>query len=237
MDLFELGRVLHGTAGSLALMTFWMAAATRKGGDRHRAVGRIYLLSMITVMTLSTLMVAGRAIAGDIGTAIFLAFLISLVGTASWLMWFSIRYRGDARRLHGRLYRTLASWLLAAGAALFLLGVSRRAPLTMFLSLLGLGFGANMWRLALDPVRDKAWWLRQHMNGAMLNFIATHDSFLALGIGSVVPGLRQSVPRMLVAVGVTAVGLILRNSYGPKAARTYNPADAGALRREHPAFH
>jgi hypothetical protein len=223
MELFELGRVLHGTAGSVALVTFWIAAFARKGGDRHRSAGRIYLLAMIAVMTLSTLMVAGRAVQGDAGTAIFLAFLISLVGTSSWLMWFSIRYRGDATRLHGSLYRTLASWLIAAGAALFFLGVSRRAALTMFLSLLGLGFGVNMWRLALEPVRDRGWWLRQHMNGAMLNFIATHDSFLALGIGSVVPGIRQSVPRMLVAVSVTLAGVALRAWYAPRQARAAAP--------------
>ena len=42
------------------------------------------------------------------------------------------------------------------------------------------------------------------MNGAMLNFIATHDSFIALGIGSVVPELRQPVARMLIAAGVIA---------------------------------
>jgi len=48
------------------------------------------------------------------------------------------------------------------------------------------------------------------MNGAMLNGIATHDSFLALGVGTVVPELRQPLPRMLVAVGVTATAVFLR---------------------------
>jgi hypothetical protein len=48
------------------------------------------------------------------------------------------------------------------------------------------------------------------MNGAMLNFIATHDSFLALGVGSVVPAVRQPVPRMMVAVSLTAIGVLLR---------------------------
>jgi hypothetical protein len=48
------------------------------------------------------------------------------------------------------------------------------------------------------------------MNGAMLNFIATHDSFIALGIGSVVPELRHPVPRMLIAAGVIGIGVTLR---------------------------
>ena len=80
----------------------------------------------------------------------------------------------------------------------------------MLLSCLGLAFGVNMWRLALARVRDGRWWMMQHRNGAMLNFIATHDSFLALGMGSVVPELRQPVPRMLIAATVIACGVALR---------------------------
>jgi hypothetical protein len=210
MDLFDLGRLLHSALGVVALVAFWRAATAPKGGEVHRRVGKVYLASLVGVMILSGLMVAGKALQGDPGLAIFLAFLVSLVGTASWLMWFSIRRRREPERFLGGTYRVLATWLMVAGVALFGLGIARGRPLVMFLSLLGVGFGANMWRLALDPVRDPRWWLRHHMNGAMLNFIATHDSFFALGVGTVVPELRQPVPRMLVAAGVTAAGLLLR---------------------------
>ena len=195
MALFELGRLLHSAAGTIALGAFWTAALASKGGRTHQKAGKIYLLALIGVMTLSTLMVAGKALEGDLGIAIFLAFLISMVGTASWLMWFSFRYRRDRERLLGPIYRGLASWLIVSGLALFCLGVARGAALMMLLSLLGAGFGANMWRLALAPERDGRWWLAHHLNGAMLNFIATHDSFIALGLGSVVPEIRHSVPR------------------------------------------
>jgi hypothetical protein len=210
MDLFELGRTLHSMAGIVTLVSFWAAALAGKGGPAHRRAGRVYLLSLLVVMALSTLMVAGKVAKGDVASGIFLAFLISLVGTASWLMWFSVRWRRRPERLLGGTYRGLASWLMAAGLALFGLGAARRHPLTMFLSLLGLGFGANMWRLARAAARDGRWWLAHHMNGAMLNFIATHDSFLALGLGSVLPELRQPLPRMMVAVGATVLGVGLR---------------------------
>ena len=210
MELFELGRVLHSAAGTITLFSFWTAALAAKGGLVHRRAGKVYLLSLLCVLTLSTLMVAGRALQGDPGGAVFLAFLISLVGSASWIMWFSVRYRRDPERLVGSVYRGLASWLVVAGIAMFALGVTRHAPLMMFLSLVGAGFGANMWRLALTPGRDSRWWLAQHMNGAALNFLATHDSFIALGLGSVIPEIRTSVPRMLVAVGLAALALLLR---------------------------
>ena len=216
MDLFELGRSLHSGAGVVALVSFWTAALSAKGGDVHRRAGRVYLAALVGVMGLSTLMVAGKAAAGDAGRAIFLSFLISMVGTASWLTWFSIRRR-EPRTLAGTTYRVLATWLILAGLGLFPLGVARRAPLTMFLSLLGAGFGANMWRLALGRPGGR-WWLSQHMNGAMLNFIATHDSFLALGVGSVVPELRQGVPRMCIAVGLTAAAIVARVVLGRRHA-------------------
>ncbi len=210
MELFDLGRLLHGAAGTIALGSFWTAALASKGGGTHQKAGKVYLLSLVGVMALSTLMVAAKALEGDIGSAIFFVFLISMVGTASWLMWFSIRYRREQERLLGHVYRGLASWLMISGLALFCLGVARGAALMMLLSLLGVGFGTNMWRLALAPERDGRWWLAHHMNGAMLNFIATHDSFIALGLGSIVPELRHSVPRMLVAAGVIVIGVTLR---------------------------
>jgi hypothetical protein len=214
LALFEWGRLLHSLVGIVALASFWVAALAAKGGERHRRAGKVYLVALLGVMALSTLMVAGRFRIGDPGEAIFLAFLISMVGTASWLMWFSIRRKREPERLVGATYRGLASWLMAAGLALFGLGVARRQPMMMLLPLLGLGFGANMWRLALAPVRDGRWWLAHHLNGAMLNFIATHDSFLALGVGTVVPELRQPVPRMLVALTIIVVGILLRVRLG-----------------------
>jgi hypothetical protein len=210
MEVFELGVALHGAVGVVALGSFWAAALARKGGEVHRRAGKVYLVSMLGVMAFATLLVVGKVLQGDPAFAIFFAFLISLVGTASWLTWFSIRRRREPRRLTGGIYRALATWLIAAGAALFGLGVARGRPLTMFLSLLGLGFGVNMWRLALAPAQDARWWLAHHMNGAMLNFIATHDSFLTVGLGTVLPEIRQPLPRMLVAVSVTAIAILVR---------------------------
>jgi hypothetical protein len=185
----------------------------------HMTAGKVYLLALLGVMTMSTLMVAGRALEGEVGSAIFFVFLISMVGTASWLMWFSFEFRRDADRLLGRAYRALGSWLVLSGSALFCLGVSRGDWLMMLLSLLGVAFGANMWRLVLRPERDGRWWVAHHTNGAMLNFIATHDSFMALGIGSVIPELREPLPRMLIAAGVIAIGVSLRVRFGRARAK------------------
>ncbi len=169
MELFELGRFLHSAVGTIALGSFWTAALATKGGRTHRTAGKVYLLALIGVMTLSAdgcrqgagrrprhgdcpglphldgrhrllvdvvldsiparpgtaagaglprpgvvadgppgrsicsrssalmtlsaLMVAGKALEGDPGTAIVLVFLISMVGTASG----DVEFHRDAR--------------------------------------------------------------------------------------------------------------------------------------------
>ena len=210
MELFSLGVLLHSSVGTVALASFWTAALARKGSQVHRTAGKIFLISLIGVMTFATLLVAARVQSGNLGGALLYLFLISLVATACWLTWFSVRRQRDPERLTGATYRALASWLVIMGVVVFSIGVASGQPLTMFLALLGLGFGANMWRLAFARERGPQWWRAHHMNGAMMNFIACHDSFLTIGLASVLPEIRQPYPRMTVAVTVTAVAIVLR---------------------------
>jgi hypothetical protein len=217
MHLFELGRLLHGSVGIIALISFWVAAFAVKGSLLHRKAGGVYLPSMLSIMALSILMVAGKAFQeGSPGMAIYILFLISMVGTACWLMWFAVRNKRDRRRLLGPTYRTLATLLIVFGTAVLLITIAINRPVGIFLSLLGIAFGANMWRLVFVKQTDGRWWLQHHMNGVMLNFIATHDSFIALGIGSLVPELRLSVPRMLIAATITVIAISLRIWYGKR---------------------
>jgi len=233
LDVYSVGRWLHSLAGIVALVAFWRAANASKGSDAHMRHGRTYLFALLLVMLLSMLMVGAKVMDGDIGSAIFFVFLISMVGTASFLTLAPIRWRKQPERITGLVYRCLASWLILAGSGLFVIGVARRVGLIMFLSLLGVAFGSNMWRLARRPrvAENDFAWLEHHLNGVMLNFIATHDSFLAIGLGSYVPNLRESVQRMIVAVIVTAMGLFLRYKAGkmylaPRVAQEQSAADA-----------
>lgn len=229
MDLFELGRLLHGSVGIVALISFWVAGLAAKGSRLHRRAGRIYLPAMLAIMALSLLMVAGQAFQQrSAAMAVYILFLISMVGSACWLTWFSIRDKQQPQRLVGRTYRGLATLLIVFGAAVLLVTINLARPIGIFLSLLGMAFGINMWRLALRPPTGRSWYLQHHLNGVMLNFIATHDSFIALGIGSLVPELRHSVPRMMIAVTITAVAIVLRIKYG-RPARMIRGAERAAI--------
>ena len=119
MDLFEFGRFLHSMAGTVALIAFWIAA----WGEREAiCIGGAGKFTWRRSSGHDALVADGRgnAVQGDPGAAVFLGFLISLVGTASWLMWFSIRYKQDEVRFHGLIYRALArgSWSPAPDCSL-----------------------------------------------------------------------------------------------------------------------
>jgi hypothetical protein len=219
MTLYALGRTLHVAVGVVTLITFWTAALARKGSPRHRRAGRIYLLSLVGILATASLMLAARLRAGDYAIASFLTFITTFLGTSAWLAWSSIRKRRDVVLLTGPVYRLLASLNIAAGLLMIGLFVMVRVPLVLILSTVGLGLGSSMWRLVLRGPRDENWWLEQHMNAAVVNFGATHDTFLAVAVGSIFPVLRAPFPRAMVAVIVLSTAMALRIALGRRYLR------------------
>jgi hypothetical protein len=237
MDLYSFGRTLHVSVGVVTLATFWIAALAKKGSTLHRRAGAIYLISLIAILATSSMMLVARLRVGDASTAAFISILIVFIGTSAWLAWSSIRYKRSLALLTGRVFKLLASLNLVAGVLMVGLFFVARFPLILILSSVGFVLGTTMWRLALRGPRDRRWWLEQHMNAAAVNFAATHDSFLSLAVGSVVPVLREPWPRALIAVSVLSLALVLRIWLGRLYLRFHRSAgstssQSGALTEE-----
>jgi hypothetical protein len=210
MDLYSLGRTLHISVGVITLATFWMAALAKKGGVLHRRAGAIYLMSLIGILATAGAMLVARLSVGDRSTAAFIAILTVFLGTSTWLAWSSIRHKESLPMLTGRVYKLLASLNLVAGVLMVGLFFVARSPVILMLSSVGFVQGTTMWRLVLRGPRNRRWWLEQHMNAAAINFAATHDSFLSLAVGSVIPVLREPWPRAFIEVSVLSLALALR---------------------------
>jgi hypothetical protein len=168
------------------------------------------LLSLIAILVTAGLMLLGRLSQSDASMAVWLGILILFIGTSAWLAWASIRHKQNVALLTGSVYKLLASMNLGAGVLLVGLFFLARFPLILILSSVGFAMGTAMWRLALRGPRDRRWWLEHHMNAAAINFAATHDSFVSLAVGSVIPVLREPWPRALIAATVLSVALVLR---------------------------
>jgi hypothetical protein len=224
MDLYSFGRTLQISVGVVTLATFWMAALAKKGGVLHRRAGAIYLISLVAILATASLMFVARLRVGDTSPAAFIGILTVFLGTSAWLAWSSIRHKRNVALLTGRVYKLLASLNLVAGVLMVGLFFVARFPLILILSSVGFVLGTTMWRLALRGPRDRRWWLEQHMNAAAVNFAATHDSFLSLAVGSVIPVLREPWPRALIAVSVLSLALVLRIWMGRLYLRSHRSA-------------
>ena len=216
MPDFKAILLVHTLCGIPALITFWIAALARKGSRLHRRAGRIYLASMIGILLTTLPIILIRAREGRVVNVIFLGYLCLVVATGVSLAWRSIREKRSLSRFAGRSLRILAAVFFLYGLVILALSLAAgSAARTVFMagaSLIGIVSGFDMWRLLRSP--DERWWLAQHMNGAALNFAATHASFLGLGLKSAIPALGGPWMHTTTQLAVIALALVLRLALG-----------------------
>lgn len=184
--------LLHVTAGTLALATFWLAAVLRKGSANHRLVGRVHLLAMATVILSGVPLAIQRVLTGHPVTALFLGYLLLLVSTTVWLAWRAIRDRDDPRRYLGRTYHVLAVANPISGLAVLGTGLHAGQPLLIGFAFVGLVTGFDMWRRRRTIPTRPRWWMEEHYGAMVGNGAATHVAFLAIGLPRLFPGLGGS---------------------------------------------
>jgi hypothetical protein len=223
MELYKIGRYLHLAVGVATLVTFWVAAFARKGGIVHRRAGASYLVCLIGILASSGVMLAGRLSVGDSSTAASIVILMVFLGTTIWLAWTSVRPKQSFEMLTGPTYRVLASLNLVAALFMVVVFAATRAPVLLVLSSVGFTTGFVMWRLVLRGPRNPSWRIEQHMNAAAVNFSATHDSFLALAVGSVIPALRAPWPRAIICGAILSLALLLRIGLGRRYRQAAGP--------------
>lgn len=187
MTVYKFFTLVHVAFGTVALATFWITAALRKGTRVHRRTGGAYLLAMTGVL-LTTPMLAGAAfLAGNTVAGAFLAYLTLITATAVWLAWRAIRDRAALARYFGPVHRGLAIANLAAGVAMAALGAAERAVILIGMALIGIVAGTQMLRLARRPPTDRHWWLERHWSAILGCGIATHIAFLNIGLQRLLP--------------------------------------------------
>jgi hypothetical protein len=213
----------HIAAGTVALVTFWLAAALRKGSERHIAVGRWFLSSMLAVMlTAAILSIAAFATDKPV-TGTFLAYLVVITATACWNAWRAIRDKSDWSRFAGRVYRALAWTNLAAGLSVLVLGLRYSLPLFIGLSVVGLLVGATMLQFARRSPVDKRWWLAQHFSGIVGAGVATHVAFLGIGLTRALPAEYAGVSQTMMWVAPFAASIAARVWFRKKYATRPKP--------------
>ena len=219
MRTYEIVRAVHIVFGTAALASFWAGALARKGSALHRASGRVFLSSMALVLVFSVPMTAiiWRSQGPVIGT--FLAYLIVITGTGTWLAWRAVQDKRDFRRYAGPVFRALAVLNVGAGLAVLAFGLRKGLPLFAGFSLVGILGGASMLRFAARGPSDPRWWLGEHLGAMLGNGVATHIAFLAIGLPRLVPQLATPTWNYVAWFGPLALSLLaqvyLRRKYLP----------------------
>lgn len=213
MATYKYYLMLHIAAGTLALVSFWLAAALRKGSPRHRLVGQAYLFAMVVVIVSGMPLVIQRVIDGQPVMAAFLAYLLVITATGVWKGWRSIRDKHDVVRYTGPVYVGFAVLCLGSGLGILALGLRVGAPLLVGFSLIGGLFGVGMLRKRRHRERLGArprWWLVEHYSAMLGNGIATHVAFLSLGLPRLLPSIDGTMLHYMGWFGPVLVALVAK---------------------------
>jgi hypothetical protein len=213
MSLHLLLRHTHLAFGVVALLTFWLAALTRKGRPVHRGAGQAYLLAMAALLVPAVPLAVRIGITHSRVGGVFLGYLEIVVLTSVWLGRRAVRDKRDWARYTGRAYHALAWLNLASGAIVLALGLlvanQMRGILVAF-SLVGLLGGLGMLRFARAAPREPDWWLKEHVGAMLGNGVGTHIAFLSLGLPKLLPMLAGPMLQNIAWLGPLGVAVLAR---------------------------
>ena len=222
---------IHGALGTLALATFWLAGAAKKGSPVHRASGKVYLLAMAGLLV-PAIPLTLRVLAGpQWAFGVFLSFLLILVSTTIWVSWRAIRDKRDFAAYTGRVYRVLAWLNVIGGAGMLVFGAMRGQPVFIAFAFVGLLSGRGMLRVAKKGPQHPRWWMEEHLNAMIGNGVATHIAFLLIGLPRLIPALKGPALFYIAWLAPLLVAVLARWWLG----RRYLPAAKPAPRAVIPA--
>ncbi len=207
----------HAWLGTLALLSFWVAALARKGSRPHRYAGRVFLLAMAAVVLTAVPLTLASWLRGHVVTATFLAYLIVLVTVNGLNAWRAIRWRADFAAYANRGFRW-GAWILGlTGTAVVVFGLVRMVPILIGFGLVGPILAWQSLRMARRGPTHSLWWLRSHYGAMLGNGAATHIAFLQIGLSRFLSELGLPVILNIAWFGpllvATVAGVLLDRRY------------------------
>lgn len=213
----------HGLVGLVALVTFWIAAAAKKGAPLHVRTGKVYMVAMIGIIATAVPMAAIIGARGHLQSALFLGYLSIITATGVWQGWRAIRRKRDQAAYRSGAYAAIAVLNLLAAVTVFVVGQRAGNVLLMAFSAIGAINGVQMLVRRARPLAETRWWLREHF-GAMIGCgVATHVAFLSIGLSRLIEAVGLQPPSWFGMVAwflplalATVAGIHLNRKYMPK---------------------
>jgi hypothetical protein len=192
--MYRILLALHIAAGTVALVTFWVAAFARKGSRLHVGAGIVYWRSMVSIIATALPMAGVFFLRGGPGIGTFLLYLVVITAVAMWSGRRAIRLKKDQAAYRSGAYGAVALASLLAGLVVLATGLTLRNTLLIGFSFVGTVVGISMLRKrgAISPVGN--WWMQEHYSAMLGCGVATHVAFLSIGLDRLVEATGLKVP-------------------------------------------
>lgn len=207
----------HIALGSTAILLYWVALASVKGGPRHRAAGKAFFITLALVALSVAPLLLLRPGPFDPAWVVQFVYLTICLLTVAMLGWTSIRWKNDLARFRGTHFKVLSVVLFVLGSIVLAVGVVQQAPLTISFSWVGLVYGGGMMRFAwMRAEPHPRWAIIWHLNAVCGLFNAAHGTFLAVTWRLVIDSSASSDLGAAMQVLTVLVALGLRLWFGVK---------------------
>jgi len=205
----EIARWSHIGVGTMAFASLWAAAFARKGGKFHRAAGRVYVWTMVIVLSTAAVLTLTTLTRGQWIGAVFLLYLLTITATSLWMGKRTLSFKGDTRGYTRGPFLLVGVLNIFAAAGAVAVGLIAKQYFIAGISIIGflIGFGAIvMWR---QPPEHPRFWLKEHIGGMVGAGIATHVAFASVGLRQLFPERDTTVITVWPWLVPVVVGFLL----------------------------
>lgn len=193
--------VAHVAAGVVALLAGLVAIVTRKGGGRHNKAGKVYVISMVFVVTTAVPLSVWIESWFLLAVAVFSGYLV----VAGYRV--ITRRRADLTEPTGTDYATHGTMLAAGGTMVvvggwrIVIGSPGLAPVLVVFGLIGASLAVRELRQLRALPSDRTPWFQRHIAFMGGGYIATVTAAVTVNLTMLPPLVRW--------LGPTAVGVPL----------------------------
>lgn len=223
--------IIHVIAGFAALVTGFIAIATKKGKGWHVRAGRIYFWSMILIAITALVLSIVRP-------NLFLLFISLFSFYLTWSGFRAIRWKNEPLKGIIRIFdRLLVPLFFVTGITMMMLSLTAMGGITqssllqktkIILLVFGIIFTALTGRnLAMRIgwlAKSKFQWMFDHIQGMLAAYIATFTAFLVVNV--------TFLPMVVVWLAPTVVGTPLIAYWVRKYKRKFNRSGSSAKRSQ-----
>jgi uncharacterized membrane protein len=178
--IYKIILLIHITSGSVGLLTGTINIIKKKGGKRHRQIGKLFLFSMITTGVSSIILALVKS-----NTFLFIVgiFTIYLVGTGSRYMNLRVLGKGQKPKF---IDWFLSLGMLLSGSCFVAWGIYLMTSSTTFglvlliFGLIGLINVKNDFKNYSGRYKNKNYWMLIHIGRMIGAYIASLTAFIVV---------------------------------------------------------